>query len=196
MLITGVSSQVLGVRVEILDINDHTPTFPDRKWMYQISEAAEPGTEFVIPSAVDLDGYSRSNGIRLYSLDHTPIDGVDKFDLKIVQQVGRGGGGGGGGGGAGGFRQPSVAQAPAAELGPHHVLKLVLRENLDRERTSSHIVVVSAVDGGSPPKTGSMIVVVEVIDANDNRPEFTQQTYEVNSLSGCRCGVCCNNRTL
>lgn len=143
-----------------------------------MSEAAEPGTEFVVPSAIDLDGNSRGNGIRLYSLDHTPIDGVDKFDLKVVQQVGRGGGGG-----AGGFRQPSVVQAAASELGPHHVLKLVLRENLDRERTSSHIVVVSAVDGGSPPRTGSMIIVVEVIDANDNRPEFNQQTYEVNSRS-------------
>lgn len=63
------------------------------------------------------------------------------------------------------------------------MLKLVLRERLDRERSASHVVVVSATDGGSPSRTGTMSVVVDVLDANDNRPEFSQQTYEVSVTS-------------
>jgi len=36
-----------------------------------------------------------------------------------------------------------------------------------------------AIDGGDPPRTGSILVDVAVLDANDNRPEFEQSIYEV-----------------
>jgi len=170
-------AQVLGIRVEVLDINDNAPTFRDRKWIYRMSEAAEPGTEFVVPSAVDLDGDSRGNGIESYSL----VDGDDIFDLKVVRQITDNGAGISG----------QRTAAALMDVGPHHVLKLVLRERLDRERAATHGVVISACDGGTPPRTGSMLVVVDVLDANDNRPEFGQQTYEVfRSLVSC----CCNCR--
>lgn len=40
---------------------------------------------------------------------------------------------------------------------------------------------ISAVDGGTPPRKGYLHVIVNVVDANDNQPNFTQEqyTYEV-----------------
>lgn len=40
-------------------------------------------------------------------------------------------------------------------------------------------VTVVAIDGGEPPKSGSLVVEIIVIDANDNNPVFDNTTYEV-----------------
>jgi len=40
-------------------------------------------------------------------------------------------------------------------------------------------VTLYAVDGGEPPRTGSIQVDIAVLDANDNRPQFEQPVYEV-----------------
>jgi protocadherin delta 1 len=56
---------------------------------------------------------------------------------------------------------------------------LVLTGRLDRERTSTYWVTVTALDGGSPVKSGSVVVEVRVGDANDNNPQFDSAAYEV-----------------
>ena len=58
------------------------------------------------------------------------------------------------------------------------VLRLVLKEKLDREIDSSYDLVIYVVDGGQPPLTGSVTVKILVDDANDNRPEFDSPQYE------------------
>lgn len=40
-------------------------------------------------------------------------------------------------------------------------------------------VTVVAIDGGEPPKSGSVVVEIVVLDANDNNPIFDNTTYEV-----------------
>jgi len=40
-------------------------------------------------------------------------------------------------------------------------------------------VTLYAIDGGDPPRTGSIQVDIAVLDANDNRPEFERPVYEV-----------------
>jgi len=57
--------------------------------------------------------------------------------------------------------------------------KLVLAHALDREMTAEYRLIVEAVDGGSPPLSGSVTVVVHVVDANDNSPVFERQDYDV-----------------
>jgi len=47
----------------------------------------------------------------------------------------------------------------------------------------SYEIMVIASDGGDPPKSGSMIVNIKVVDANDNAPVFDNSTYEVVSLT-------------
>lgn len=43
-------------------------------------------------------------------------------------------------------------------------------------------LVVVASDGGDPPKSGSTIVNITVVDVNDNAPVFDNETYEVCTL--------------
>ena len=57
--------------------------------------------------------------------------------------------------------------------------KLVLANAVDRETTAEYQLIVEAVDGGRPPLSGSVSVVVRVLDANDNSPVFERQDYDV-----------------
>ncbi|XP_049685670.1 protocadherin alpha-2-like isoform X8 [Accipiter gentilis] len=58
-------------------------------------------------------------------------------------------------------------------------LFLVLRKPLDRETMAEHRLVLSASDGGRPSLTGTMELVISVLDANDNAPQFNQSVYKV-----------------
>ncbi|XP_063045467.1 protocadherin gamma-A11-like [Engraulis encrasicolus] len=55
--------------------------------------------------------------------------------------------------------------------------ELVLDKVLDREQQEEVKLILTAVDGGSPPKTGSVAIHVTVLDANDNAPVFSQEHY-------------------
>uniref|UniRef100_A0A7M4DX36 Cadherin domain-containing protein n=1 Tax=Crocodylus porosus TaxID=8502 RepID=A0A7M4DX36_CROPO len=57
--------------------------------------------------------------------------------------------------------------------------ELVLERALDREQQRSHRVLLTALDGGVPERTGTARVVVTVLDANDNVPAFDQASYGV-----------------
>ncbi|XP_069340551.1 protocadherin gamma-B1-like [Eulemur rufifrons] len=57
--------------------------------------------------------------------------------------------------------------------------ELVLRKPLDREQQSSHLLVLTAVDGGDPVLTGTASIQIKVTDANDNAPVFSQDMYKV-----------------
>ncbi|KAM7101337.1 LOW QUALITY PROTEIN: protocadherin alpha-13-like [Ciconia maguari] len=58
-------------------------------------------------------------------------------------------------------------------------LFLVLTKPLDRERVPVHRLVLTASDGGRPSLTGTMELVISVLDANDNAPQFNQSVYKV-----------------
>ncbi|XP_051810612.1 protocadherin alpha-8-like [Acanthochromis polyacanthus] len=55
---------------------------------------------------------------------------------------------------------------------------LVLKKSLDREKKNKHLLFVTAVDGGKPPRSGTLNVSIIVLDVNDNRPTFSQDTYQ------------------
>ncbi|XP_058533801.1 protocadherin alpha-C2 isoform X4 [Ochotona princeps] len=59
------------------------------------------------------------------------------------------------------------------------VLELVLRKGLDREQAALHRLVLTAVDGGVPARSGTAQISVRVLDTNDNSPAFDQTTYRV-----------------
>ncbi|XP_039934593.1 protocadherin beta-15-like isoform X2 [Hirundo rustica] len=56
-------------------------------------------------------------------------------------------------------------------------LELVLEKHLDREEQAEMSFSLIAVDGGSPPRSGTTEVKIVVLDANDNAPVFTQEEY-------------------
>ena len=57
---------------------------------------------------------------------------------------------------------------------------IVLARSLDYESLNIYVLDVLATDHGSPSLTGSCTVQVNVLDALDTRPEFTQRIYQVN----------------
>ncbi|XP_052597938.1 protocadherin beta-8-like isoform X3 [Peromyscus californicus insignis] len=57
--------------------------------------------------------------------------------------------------------------------------ELVLDRALDREEEPELTLTLTAVDGGSPPRSGTTTVRIEVVDINDNAPQFVQSLYEV-----------------
>ncbi|OCT87899.1 protocadherin-10 [Xenopus laevis] len=57
--------------------------------------------------------------------------------------------------------------------------ELVLERPLDREQQNSHRLLLTAMDGGRPERSGSAVVTVSVLDANDNVPSFQQSLYRV-----------------
>ncbi|XP_033743977.1 protocadherin beta-2-like isoform X1 [Pecten maximus] len=55
----------------------------------------------------------------------------------------------------------------------------IIRANavFDRERMSSFMFKVLAIDGGSPPKSGTTTVSVTVQDVNDEKPQFLENLF-------------------
>ncbi|XP_046903064.1 protocadherin gamma-A11-like [Hypomesus transpacificus] len=58
--------------------------------------------------------------------------------------------------------------------------ELVLENELDREKEQEVTLILTAVDGGTPHRSGTVVIHVTVLDANDNKPVFSQNVYRVN----------------
>ncbi|XP_045347288.1 protocadherin gamma-B2 isoform X3 [Leopardus geoffroyi] len=71
-------------------------------------------------------------------------------------------------------------QAPDGRKYP----ELVLKHSLDREEQNLHQLVLTAVDGGDPPQSGTAQIQIQVTDANDNAPVFIQDVYKVSLQEG------------
>ncbi|XP_025032718.1 protocadherin Fat 4, partial [Python bivittatus] len=56
---------------------------------------------------------------------------------------------------------------------------LVLKKTLDREKMPYLNLTLMAVDGGVPQKTGTVQINIDVLDINDNSPQFPQSEYKV-----------------
>ncbi|XP_020498272.3 protocadherin alpha-3-like [Labrus bergylta] len=128
--------------VEVTDVNDHSPSFPENKQTFEIAEHSSPGIRFQLHAARDPD--AGSNSIRTYTLTQN-----DHFEIEISQSD--------------------------EEKMPF----LVLKKSLDREQKKEHLLIVTAVDGGKPQRSGTSNVSIIVLDSNDNRPIFSQDTYQL-----------------
>ncbi|XP_014749298.1 PREDICTED: protocadherin gamma-B5-like [Sturnus vulgaris] len=74
---------------------------------------------------------------------------------------------------------PSFTLAMKEIRGGKKQPELVLERALDREKQSSFELVLMAVDGGDPARSGTVQVLINVTDANDNPPVFSKSVYEV-----------------
>ncbi|XP_068445612.1 protocadherin alpha-7-like [Clinocottus analis] len=131
------------VAVEILDVNDHTPIFPEKEKILEISESALPGARFQLQAARDADSGS-------LSVQHYKLSLNEHFRLEVKDR--------------GEDRKTPI---------------LILQKSLDRESAKTHTLLLTATDGGKPPLSGSITLIVDVADVNDNPPVFTQDAYTV-----------------
>ncbi|XP_069027592.1 protocadherin gamma-A11-like [Embiotoca jacksoni] len=56
--------------------------------------------------------------------------------------------------------------------------ELFLDKELDREEKNEIVLLLTAFDGGSPQRSGTVVIRVTVLDANDNVPVFSQSVYK------------------
>ncbi|KAL0149511.1 hypothetical protein M9458_055184 [Cirrhinus mrigala] len=57
--------------------------------------------------------------------------------------------------------------------------ELVLEKELDREQQKEINMILTATDGGSPRRSGTAVIHITVLDANDNVPVFSESVYKV-----------------
>ncbi|XP_053092727.1 protocadherin alpha-C2 isoform X2 [Pangasianodon hypophthalmus] len=57
---------------------------------------------------------------------------------------------------------------------------LILKKALDREEVAVHNLILTAVDGGVPARSGTASIIVRVLDTNDNAPQFDKDSYTIN----------------
>ncbi|KAI6076818.1 Protocadherin-10-like protein [Aix galericulata] len=131
------------VEVEVLDINDHAPTFPWQEYVLEVAESAVLGARFPLESAQDPD--VGTNSVHTYQLSPNGF-----FSLEV---------------------QTRSDASKFAEL--------VLERALDREQQRTHRVLLTALDGGIPRRSGTAYILITVLDANDNVPAFDQPSYRV-----------------
>ncbi|XP_056677601.1 protocadherin beta-16-like [Monodelphis domestica] len=128
--------------VAISDVNDHSPQFPEDKFILKIPESTTIGTCFPLESAQDLD--AGNNTLQNYTL--TPSN--EFFVLHTWER-------------SDGSKYP----------------EMLLAKSLDREEQPEFEFLLTAVDGGIPPRTGTASIRIIVLDANDNAPVFSQSLY-------------------
>ncbi|MBN3305618.1 PCD20 protein, partial [Amia calva] len=75
-------------------------------------------------------------------------------------------------GGAGFFSVEPMGPAPVVVVG----------RQLDRETQETHHMMLSAVDQGDPPLTGTVALLVQVMDVNDNCPAFPRASTHTISV--------------
>ncbi|XP_049897648.1 protocadherin gamma-C5-like [Epinephelus moara] len=59
------------------------------------------------------------------------------------------------------------------------VPELVLEKPLDREKKAVHKILLTALDGGNPVRSGTSQITITVLDINDNVPVFEKNIYRV-----------------
>ncbi|XP_049442763.1 protocadherin alpha-3-like [Epinephelus fuscoguttatus] len=131
------------VVVEILDVNDNAPKFPEENYTLEVLESAVVGSRFQMEGAHDLD--VGLNSLQSYKLNHNQY-----FRLE-TEEFGEDG----------------------------KVPFLILQRPLDREHTAQHWLLLTATDGGKPPKSGTINITVIVSDINDNSPVCDKQKYTI-----------------
>ncbi|XP_043982212.1 protocadherin gamma-C5-like isoform X3 [Gambusia affinis] len=57
--------------------------------------------------------------------------------------------------------------------------ELFLEKTLDREKTSVHKILLTALDGGNPVRSGTTQITITVLDNNDNFPVFDKNLYKI-----------------
>ncbi|KAM9129994.1 protocadherin beta-16-like isoform 3-T3 [Pangshura tecta] len=57
--------------------------------------------------------------------------------------------------------------------------ELLLEKPLDREKQAQLMLILTAADGGLPQRTGTTQIRINVLDSNDNFPQFSQSVYKV-----------------
>ncbi len=123
--------------------------------------------------------------------DHSPVFPQDIVSLTVAETRNPGAP----------FPLPLADDTDSREFGVHHYeldppsdtfslrttnssgvisdLHLILTKKLDHEDQWFYRLKIIAIDGGSPPQSGTAFIEITVLDTNDNNPTFDKTEYEI-----------------
>uniref|UniRef100_A0A4W5RKU7 Si:ch73-379j16.2 n=1 Tax=Hucho hucho TaxID=62062 RepID=A0A4W5RKU7_9TELE len=143
--------------VQISDVNDNSPEFSQNPFELYLVENNGPGASIFSVSATDKD-LNENAEISYHIVRGEGTQNAMASFLNINSDNGI----------------ISIKDSDEDKI-PF----LILQKSLDRENRINHSLVLTAIDGGNPPKSGSLNITVTVLDVNDNKPVFSQDTYSV-----------------
>nr|XP_033949154.1 protocadherin alpha-8-like isoform X2 [Pseudochaenichthys georgianus] len=77
----------------------------------------------------------------------------------------------------------------ATHKGDSISVELLLQKVLDSEKQSVIRLTLTAIDGGTPAKSGTMVIIVNILDINDNAPVFSQTLYKASVYENAKIGT-------
>ncbi|CAO2593809.1 Protocadherin gamma-B7 [Lemmus lemmus] len=191
-----VRSGTCRIRVKVLDANDNAPAFTQPEYRVSVPENMPIGTRILTVTATDQDEgvnaeitYAFHNVDeqveRFFNLDKQTgeITTRDNLDFETAKSY-----------------SLNVEAKDPGDLASHCSVQVeILDENdcapevivtsvftplpedspLDREQQNFYRLVLTALDGGNPPLSGTTELRIQVTDANDNPPVFNQEVYRV-----------------
>ncbi|XP_036837985.1 protocadherin-17-like isoform X2 [Oncorhynchus mykiss] len=171
--------EICMIKVDIVDINDNSPTFPSDQIDIDISENAAPGTRFPLTSAHDPD--AGENGLKTYQITR---DDYNLFSLDVKSR-------------GDGTKFPElVIQRPLdREERNHHTLILTATDGGEYPRSGTMQINVKVIDSNdNSPVFEQPSYVVEIpensppgkvlIDLNATDPDEGSNGQVVYSFSG------------
>ena len=160
------------VTIEILDRNDHIPQFTQPAYT---SSIAENTASQIITELQATDDDIGSNAIVMYSIADVLQDQyqcqLQCSSLTVCDRLGN--------------NSYSLNSSVYQSLFSLEESSGILSSNdsFDRENIDFYVLVVMTTDRGNPPfdppLSSSACVAIEIIDINDNPPQFTSDNYEV-----------------
>ncbi|KAM9456210.1 protocadherin alpha-8-like [Clarias gariepinus] len=76
-----------------------------------------------------------------------------------------------------------------AEADSAPIPELVLQKALDREKQAELRLILTALDGGKPHRSGTTNISITILDANDNAPVFGKQLFKAQVLENAAVGT-------
>uniref|UniRef100_A0AAQ5X5M5 Cadherin domain-containing protein n=1 Tax=Amphiprion ocellaris TaxID=80972 RepID=A0AAQ5X5M5_AMPOC len=144
--------------VAVSDVNDNSPEFSLSPYVFYVTEGNNPGASVFSVKASDRD--ENDNAAISY---HIVRDGSEDNKVTSFLNIN-------------------------SDNGHITMPFLVLQKQLDREATREHRLLLTAIDGGKPARSGTIEILIEVLDVNDNWPVFKQDVYSAvlneNALPG------------
>uniref|UniRef100_A0A8C3J6Z4 Cadherin domain-containing protein n=1 Tax=Calidris pygmaea TaxID=425635 RepID=A0A8C3J6Z4_9CHAR len=143
-------SAVTSVEVHVEDVNNYAPQFTRVLYNLSVSEDASVGESILMFSAIDYD-WTHENTYIEYSIIDGNAENLFSVETSVME----------------------------SETSYKLVGSLVLSNVLDREKASSHRLVLLASDHGTPSLNSTATVLITVLDVNDNSPVFSSLEYHI-----------------
>ncbi|XP_053312733.1 protocadherin-16 [Spea bombifrons] len=143
-------ASIVTVQILVMDVNDHSPTFPQSEYSASVPEDLPVGSTILIVEASDADLNEENSG-----LDYTILSGNvgNAFQIQSGMRFWNG-------------RFQRIGS-------------IILTDSLDFEATSLYNLTLGATDRGVPQMSHSVPVLITILDVNDNPPVFPRPEYSV-----------------